>query len=1489
MSVKVKSGIASAPRFPCRSLLVAAVISALAASPQPAAALPQVGQVVRGSASIGAPSAASMTINQNSARAIVNWRSFSVGAGEAVRINQPSVSSAILNRVTGNDMSAIYGRLQSNGQVYLLNPHGILVGPSGQIDTAGFIASTLHTSNEEFMGGGKLTLQGSSSAGIVNLGTINASDGNVALIAAEVDNHGTILAPNGTAALASGSKVLYAPGSEDDILIEAPAPATGGAAAVNNSGMITAARAELKAAGSAYALAVNNGGQISATAVHDGGGEVVIDAGAGDAASSGLITAHAGDKGGSVDVLGSRVALTGSARVDASGPAGGGTVRIGGGAHGQGTATTASTVTVAKGATIAANAITAGNGGTVTLWSQDHTSFDGAIEAKGGAESGNGGFIETSGAKLTVGGDATVDTSAPYGIDGDWLLDPTNFTIATSGGDMTPSYIETTLNSTNVTASASGSVTVSSPISNATTIKTLALDAPTVAIDANISLPNGELDFGVYPNDYPYASVTSTSTSALSANVITVYGNYPTVDLSGPVSAGSFGYPTTNSTLSSLIVNNSSNAIQNLNLTNGTVSLTGDVDVRSTTAMLVANQITTAGNITLVAGGNLEFGGGGPTLNADGTTTLASTGGVFDDNSKLSLGGTGRKLIYSSTDGANNGLNFNVAGLNYTQYNPVSYPNDPDCCGNVIYIQTASGLQLLKITADGKIITYGSPDPTFTASYTGGSASDLTAPVQFQVSGAHSNVGSYSIVPFGATSSTYQLSFVDGTLTVDPATLTITANDLSRAYGSANPSLMASNSGLFNGDTLASVVPDLTLSTPAATASNVGTYAITPSGTSASSNYTLQLVPGTLTVDPAPLVITANNASKIYGAANPSFSAQYSGLVNGDTSSVVSGLALSSDATAASPAESIYLIVPSGASASNYTISYFDGTLAVDPAPLTVTADDASKTYGAANPSFSAQYSGLVNGDTAASLSSRLSGLALSTSATSASPVGTYAIVPSGIHSPNYTVQYLDGTLTVGKAPLSLYVNDATRQVDTPNPAFSATIKGLKNGDPPSVVSGITFKTAATIGSPLGTYPILGVSPGSAANYIPTFAANGTLTVDNNEVIISSIHIDPSKFIYNGFSLTPSQPVVVDYDFLGGGNPSIGLAREESHIVDQFVSALNESGAKINSGKIFLALADPKTRDGTLGAMLPFLYQNLQNILALKPAQRSGGQQEFITAIENYIHKQKMASAKQAEDEYTAWYNAENEKVNGAANSKLGIAGIELSEIEAANPDSPPPDFLEQAQAGMVMTNDQLKSYAGAMSTVAYIGDHARGYAGGATAEVGKAILLFGKKADPNELVRHLPVMKKIFVNARTRAQILKKMAVKAKLQEGGNEGKTTDVVTELDKSGEAAAQAGEDAAKTLETISEVGKIASGIGKVAEMAGPIGEVVGNVIQIAVGVVGYATIGQYKTALDQARDAANKSVTDSDLKSMSAMSLFSFVTAMAATGGQVGSS
>src|SRR5205814_1933966 len=145
------------------------------------------------------------------------------------------------------------------------------------------------------------------------------------------------------------------------------------------------------------------------------------------------------------------------------------------------------------------------------------------------------------------------------------------------------------------------------------------------------------------------------------------------------------------------------------------------------------------------------------------------------------------------------------------------------------------------------------------------------------------------------------------------------------------------------------------LSTSASASSNVGSYPITPSG-AASANYSLSFVPGTLTITTAALTITADDKSKVYGAALPALTASYSGFVNGDSASSLSSPVVLSTSASASSNVGSYPVTPSGAASANYSVSFVPGTLTITTAALSITADDKSKVYGAVMPALTASY-----------------------------------------------------------------------------------------------------------------------------------------------------------------------------------------------------------------------------------------------------------------------------------------------------------------------------------------------------------------------------------------------------------------------------------------------------------------------------------------------------------------------------------------------------
>ena len=185
----------------------------------------------------------------------------------------------------------------------------------------------------------------------------------------------------------------------------------------------------------------------------------------------------------------------------------------------------------------------------------------------------------------------------------------------------------------------------------------------------------------------------------------------------------------------------------------------------------------------------------------------------------------------------------------------------------------------------------------------------------------------------------------------------------------SNPALTVSYSGFVNGDTAASLTTPPSVSTTATAGSGVGTYPITASGAvSSNSNYTISYVAGTLAVTKAAVTVTANDATRAYGAANPTLTVSYAGFVNGDTAASLTTPPSVSTAATSTSGVGTYAITPSGAVSANYTFTYVNGTLTVSAATLTITATDKTKVYGAVNPALTVSYSGFVNGDTAASL-----------------------------------------------------------------------------------------------------------------------------------------------------------------------------------------------------------------------------------------------------------------------------------------------------------------------------------------------------------------------------------------------------------------------------------------------------------------------------------------------------------------------------------------
>jgi filamentous hemagglutinin family protein len=356
-------------------------------------ALPQDGAVVGGSASIVAIDNQSLQVIQQSDRAMIDWGQFNIGANEQVQFIQPSADAAALNRVVGADPSHILGRLSANGQLFLINPNGILFGKNAVLDVSGLVATTFDIDNTDFMGSRYHFSQVGVAASVINQGTIVVDENGFVLLAASgVSNEGMIVAQMGTVALGSGERFSIDFSGDGlvhfsvDVSALAHSTTLDGtplSSVVSNSGLINAAGGHvmMTARGSTeiFSSVINQSGIIQANSMVNRGG---------------VIKLLASDRGGVVNS---------------------GTLNVSG---------------VEAGAAP----------GSIAIVGQSVV-HSGVIMARGGTLGGDGGAIEISG-KETFSISGTIDAGAPHGEHGTILLDPKFIDVKTVGGTITPAQID---------------------------------------------------------------------------------------------------------------------------------------------------------------------------------------------------------------------------------------------------------------------------------------------------------------------------------------------------------------------------------------------------------------------------------------------------------------------------------------------------------------------------------------------------------------------------------------------------------------------------------------------------------------------------------------------------------------------------------------------------------------------------------------------------------------------------------------------------------------------------------------------------------------------------------------------------------------------------------------------------------------------------------------------------------------------------------------
>lgn len=403
----------------------------------------------------------------------------------------------------------------------------------------------------------------------------------------------------------------------------------------------------------------------------------------------------------------------------------------------------------------------------------------------------------------------------------------------------------------------------------------------------------------------------------------------------------------------------------------------------------------------------------------------------------------------------------------------------------------------LSVHAADATRVYGDPDPTFSGTLAGVVSGDNITATYSSTAAVGAPVGTLpitaSLVDPNARLANYDVTNTPGTLTITAASLTVTPANATRLYGGADPAFTGVVAGIKNSDPITA-----TYASDASATSPVGSYDITASLVDPNSrlgNYLVTLNKGVLEIDPAPLSVTTNASTKVYGDPNPAFAVTYSGFVNSETPSTLGGtLAF---ATAADPATGVGMVdvTPSGLTSTNYAITFVAGKLTITQAPLTITAASATRVFGTSNPTFTGTITGIRNGDGITAM--------YSTTATAASNVGVYDIVAAAVDaSPtkvgNYSVTLVKGTLTITKAtPTIVWPTPAAIPQGTALTTTQLNASSSGAGNAPVAGAFVYVPPAGTVLYDVGTTPLSLTFTSSDGNY---FDATGSTQVNVTNV-----------------------------------------------------------------------------------------------------------------------------------------------------------------------------------------------------------------------------------------------------------------------------------------------------------------------------------------------------------------------------------------------------
>ncbi len=1141
--VRRHNGVLAAVALAC-----ATTTGVWAQAPPAPTQLPTGGHVVQGAASISQSStaqAASMVVNQSSARAVVDWGSFNVGANAQVRFNQPNAQSATLNRVNDANPSQIFGRIGSNGQVILSNANGVYFSPSSRMDMGALTATTHSIDAQAFMAGSNTFGRNGATGRVVNEGQIHtALGGYVALLAPEVQNSGVIVARAGAVALASGEQITLNLNSQ------------GGLAGITTTASTLQTLIENR-----HAIAAPDGLIILS-------GVALNKLQAGLVKNSGALEANSlTHKGGKVVLEGDEITLSGTSNIEAKGPRGGGTVLVGGDWQGSGDLRQASQVTMAAGARIDASATEQGDGGKVVLWSDIHnasgvTQVHGSIKTEAGAQGGDGGKIETSGHWLVTDG-IQVSTHAPAGEGGHWLLDPYDVTISSgtltnnslASGVYTPSgnssvvnvtTLVSNLNSTNGTieiattgaGTQAGNIDVAANISwardstlklsaaggitssNNSTISTTASAPKLIFNQAGDSTYSGLINGNIALTKQGLGTLTLTGANTFSKGILLQRGNIILGE------GGTLGRPSFPSgSYASVVFGNtvdesvfafdkSGTTLLNFKFSKETTALPGVIQIKQGTLETVSDQMSATGSyLDLWAG---------TTIRKTDTVAYFSLAGIRGSGNVAFASGSGLYVttlegVTSTFSGAiSGGLEVGIQGGGTQVFSGANtYTGSTS-------ISTGSTLRISNANALGATGTSGYTDIRGTLELDGGIT--VAEPLRF-VSGA--TIRSVSGNNVLSSSSMSGLETTNVTFKVDADSLNFSNTSTKSLVGQTWQFFLTGN---------------LSFSSPV----NSGTLKKAGSGTLSYVSRT-----GTAPINATAVYVqlydpTGNDFSSIYGSA-PDLTYGFFDAASGgnlvDTAGTGSATWTGVKPTSTSAAGAYPLRYSSGVTPTNTSLAIYgpgdSATWTVLPKPITITmvrptvTYDGKTTYAQLLAGATFTSTSLVGTDKLGSFTRTVTPPVGFTNA-SVAQAGTYTVAPSAAvlsagSASNYSFVYTPITGTVQKAALTMTANDASILVGQPDPSFTARYTGFVNGETPAVLTSASVTRTGADSAGGITYPGVLVPTATANNYTIT-PVNGNFTILPADTLL--IRVSDVNQTY-GSSTNFS---VVDAEYLTLGN-----------------------------------------------------------------------------------------------------------------------------------------------------------------------------------------------------------------------------------------------------------------------------------------------------------------------------------------------------------------